>query len=47
MLELHHKRMINLDKSLALVKEVYKTAAKFPGNEKLGLISQPRRLLFR
>ncbi|HET6528439.1 MAG TPA: four helix bundle protein [Balneolaceae bacterium] len=43
MLELSHKKMIIWEKSLNLIKEVYKITNRFPKDERFGLISQLRR----
>jgi four helix bundle protein len=43
MLNLSHKKLDVYQISMKLVKEVYKTTAGFPGEEKYGLISQLRR----
>lgn len=43
MLELSHKRMIIWEKSMELVKEVYRITDSFPPEERFGLISQLRR----
>jgi len=43
MLELSHKNMIVWQKSIKLVKEVYKITDRLPNEEKFGLVSQLRR----
>lgn len=43
MLDLSHKNMIVWQKSLLLVKEVYRLTKHFPADEKFGLTSQLRR----
>ena len=43
MLELSHKNMIIWQKSIKLVKEVYKITDQLPKEERFGLVSQLRR----
>lgn len=43
MLDLSHKKMVVWEKSLLLVKEVYRITNEFPSNERFILTSQLRR----
>jgi four helix bundle protein len=43
MLDLSHKKMVVWQKSIELLKEVYRVTDKLPSEEKFGLISQLRR----
>lgn len=43
MLDLSHKNMIVWERSMELIKEVYRITEKLPSEEKFGLVSQLRR----
>lgn len=43
MLDLSHKNMIVWEKSIELIKEVYRVTDKLPREEKFGLVNQLRR----
>ena len=39
----NYRSLIVLQKSIILVKEIYKLTAKFPNEERFGIVSQMRR----